>query len=570
MKRNRMRIPAVLLLAAILLVLAGCGGAKPSSPAVGTWEGQYTKLVGDADDARTPETFSLELKADGSGVHHRDDMDFKVTWKLDGEDFSMDETFIGDPIHYTGRLVGDDLNLFNGDPKDIWTCEYVYIRAGGTGAKSAGSTASDGTAASPAQSAAPAPAASPAETESPAASAPDTPSSANAGETGKFIIYEYEAGGNKVNHAMLVESGMGDTYLELNPDGTGTLDLFHTPMDVTWTPGVVTVYGTTNYTYEMADADTLILDMQGVKYVMLRDDGTGAPAGVPAATDEPAATEAPAATDEPAPAKTPAPETDAPHGSGIVSEEKLQKGYVWMENVAKDIFHTTYEELAAYFGVDGAFDKEEYSEHMKVNKRYYKWISEDDSTHFIYVNFEEDEPDTYTISSYNTSGFLGSEAAAKYLDAVKAEALEADKAAAATMEMKEFSFDISLFGKSEEKVTVTLQIPVSGWSFDEQKVHLVDNEDPNTFGAGFIQFKLEDDLADFDFYKDKFENYQEIEAREIGGIPMQGRTYKNIGYEWTEYIAWLDDSHAVSVGIVRVDVSSGTIGDRILSSVSFQ
>ena len=120
MRKNRMKLISVLLAAVMLLGLAACGGgSKTASPAVGTWVGQYTKLVG--DDTRTPETFSLELKADGSGVHHRDDMEFKVTWKLDGEDFSMDEKFIGDPIHYTGKLTGDDLNLFNGDPEDIWT-----------------------------------------------------------------------------------------------------------------------------------------------------------------------------------------------------------------------------------------------------------------------------------------------------------------------------------------------------------------------------------------------------------------------------------------------------------------
>ena len=567
------RILAALLAAILLLALAGCGGGgKSASPAVGTWVGQYTKLVGDTDDARSPETFSLELKADGSGVHHRDDMEFKVSWKLDGEDFSMDEKFIGDPIHYTGKLSGDDLNLFNGDPENIWTYEYVYVREGGTSAKPAPAAGTSGTAGAPAESAAPAaPAASeaPVGTEAPAAPGPAAPTSSGAGETGKFMIYEYEAGGQKINHEMLVESGMGDTYLQLDPDGTGTLDLFHTPMDITWTPGVVTVYGTSNYTYEMADDDTLILDMQGVKYVMLRDDGTGTPAGAPAPAETPAPTGAPAPAETPAPTEAPAPETNAPHGSGIVSEEQLQKGYVWMNKVAKDIFHTTYEELAAYFGVDGAFDKEEYSEHMKVNKRYYKWISEDDDTHFIYVNFEEDEPDTYTVSSFNTSGFSGPDAVTKYLDALLDEAREADKAAAAAMAMKDFSITISPFGKKDDTVTVNLQIPASGWSFDEKKVHLVDNEDPGTFGAGFIQFKLEDDVADFDFYKDKFENYQDIEAREVGGVVMQGRTYKNIGYEWTEYIAQLDETHAVSIGIVRVDVSSGTIGDRILNSVRF-
>ena len=113
--------------------------------------------------------------------------------------------------------------------------------------------------------------------------------------------------------------------------------------------------------------------------------------------------------------------TNAPGGDGIVTEEQVQKGYVWMSDVAENIFDVTYEELAAYFGVDGAFDKEEYSEYMEKNYRYYKWISSEDDTHYIYVNFAEDESGVYKVSSFNTSGFTGSEAESKYLDIVKAE-----------------------------------------------------------------------------------------------------------------------------------------------------
>ena len=110
----------------------------------------------------------------------------------------------------------------------------------------------------------------------------------------------------------------------------------------------------------------------------------------------------------------------APSGSGIVTEEQVQKGYVWMNEVNKNIFDATYEDIVAYFGVEGQFVKEEYSDHMKANYRYYKWISEDDDSHFIYVNFKENESGVYTVSAYNTSGFSGKEAIAKYLDIVKA------------------------------------------------------------------------------------------------------------------------------------------------------
>ena len=93
----------------------------------GTWTGLYTKFVGDPDSARDEsDTFTLELNADGTGVHHRNGGDFNVSWTLDGADFRMEERFIGDPIIYVGTFTGSGLDIFNGDPDDIWSCEYVY------------------------------------------------------------------------------------------------------------------------------------------------------------------------------------------------------------------------------------------------------------------------------------------------------------------------------------------------------------------------------------------------------------------------------------------------------------
>lgn len=92
----------------------------------GTYEGKYTKLVGDSQ--KNEEEFSLELKKDGTGTHYRDDYSFDVTWSVDGDEFKMTETFIGDPIEYVGTLKGDDLDIFNGDPEDMWTYEYVYVK----------------------------------------------------------------------------------------------------------------------------------------------------------------------------------------------------------------------------------------------------------------------------------------------------------------------------------------------------------------------------------------------------------------------------------------------------------
>ncbi len=257
-------------------------------------------------------------------------------------------------------------------------------------------------------------------------------------------------------------------------------------------------------------------------------------------------------------------------GDGIVTEEQVQKGYVWMNEVNRNIFDATYEDIVAYFGVEGQFVKEEYSDHMKANYRYYKWISEDDDSHFIYVNFKENESGVYTVSAYNTSGFSGTEAIEKYLDIVKAEAAEANKAASANAEMKDFSVEIAQFAKDDVKVKIMTKIPVSGWSFDDSGRCLVENDDPTAFGAGAIRFEVRTNVEDFDYYKDDFENYQDIDDRVIGGITFKGRTYKHIGYNWIQYVAQLDDGRALSIGLTKLECVPGTMPDIILNNMTFQ
>ena len=261
---------------------------------------------------------------------------------------------------------------------------------------------------------------------------------------------------------------------------------------------------------------------------------------------------------------------NASGGTGIVTDEQVQKGYVWMNEVNNNIFDTTYEELVAYFGVEGEFVKEEYSDHMKANYRYYKWISSENPSNFIYVNFVEEKPGVYEVSAYNTSGFSGNEAIEKYLDVVKAEAAEANKAASANASMKDFSVDIAQFAKKDVKVKITTKIPTSGWSYDENGRSLVENDDPSAFGAGKIKFEVSGSVADFDYYKDKFENYKDVEDRVIGGITFHGRTYEYIGYQWLQYVAQIDDGRALSIGLIDMDCVSGTMPDIILTNMKFQ
>ncbi len=411
--------------------------------------------------------------------------------------------------------------------------------------------------------------------------------------SGHYELYEYTGNGQTVSHEMLVQAGMGDTYLDLRDDGTGEFCLFTTVMDITWKEGSIKVYGTTDYTFTL-DGDTMILDMAGVQYTMKKS-GDATTSGDKADTKDEKKdtgktntedkkdtkeTEEDKETDKKSEEnkdteKKSSDKSDAPSGDGLVSEEAVQKGYVWMNKINKDIFNTTYEDMVSYFGVDGEFDKEEYVESMSQNRRYYKWISSENDTHFIYVNFGEKDPaaapGVYKITGFNSSGFSSSEAESKYLSQLEAEASEAGKAAAANAVMKETTLTIHPFSSDDNKIDVKLQMPDSGWSTSESsgKWKLIENEDPDSFGAGFIKLEMNEDVEKFDFYKDKFENYKEIEDREIGGIKMKGRTYKNIGYNWTEYIGTVSEGKAVSVGIVDVDISEGSMGDKILNSISF-
>lgn len=109
----------------------GCGNSKDDkkkedlSAYAGTYKGVYTKFVGDTTKIEN-EVFSLDLKADGTGTSNRDGASYKLTWKVNGKEFTMTETFAGMSIDYNGTLENGKLDIFNGDKNNDFTYEYVY------------------------------------------------------------------------------------------------------------------------------------------------------------------------------------------------------------------------------------------------------------------------------------------------------------------------------------------------------------------------------------------------------------------------------------------------------------
>lgn len=634
MKRQRHLALFLSILLLSLSVLTGCGGKKqeaaPEKAApettsafaanAGTYElysflglslADYAMMSGTTEE-EAKKSFYVELKEDQSALFNMDNEDpEQVKWKLDGENITLYAD--GDEETLDGTLKDGVLRLsIDGE-------EIILIREGavppeldaGTGLAAllgeaegqnsgdsketgadAGTTAAETSAAGTTAAGTKAAETTAAETKAEDTTAAETTAAeTTAAETGaasgdskesagapRYALWEYSANGTTVSHDLLVTAGMGDTYVEFRDDHTGTFMLYNTAMEFTWNDKEIVVFGTTKYPYTIS-GDTLNLDMQGVKYTMKRDDSAGSSSG-----ETKAAAETAAETEAETEAETTgtgsgagAAASDAPGGDGIVSEEDVQKGYVWLNEIqGYNAFSMTYEDLAEYFGTEGQFDKEEYSDHMKRNKRYYKWVSADDPNHFIYVNFDEKDaekaPGVYTVSSFNSSGFRASEAKDKYLGILQEEAREAEKEAAANAPMKKETLTLKTFSGSDT-MDVEVEYPESGWARKDgsSDVKLYNTEDlNNTFGAGFIQFTFKKDVSDFDFYKDKFENYKEIGTREIGGIEMTGRTYKNIGYEWTEYVGQVQDGKALSIGVVKVDLDEGTFGDRILNSIKIK
>ena len=132
MKRTAKIVISALLVLSLVLAFAACGGSSggASNAAAGTYKGVWHKFVGDNEDAKvTNEEFSLVLEANGKGKFIRDGAEFNLTWKLDGETFTMTETFLGLTNDYTGTLKDGRIDIFNGDSTDDLTYEYILVKA---------------------------------------------------------------------------------------------------------------------------------------------------------------------------------------------------------------------------------------------------------------------------------------------------------------------------------------------------------------------------------------------------------------------------------------------------------
>lgn len=121
-------------------------------------------------------------------------------------------------------------------------------------------------------------------------------------------------------------------------------------------------------------------------------------------------------------------------------------------------------------------------------------------------------------------------------------------------------------------VIISSTLPAQGWcpentpfGYNLYQVESCDNVYSN---SPRISININPDIKAFDLHYNDFENLQTIKNRKFGSIDMAGRSYQYVGMDWIEYIGMVDNSHAVSVKISKIDVSSGE-GSAVMDSIKF-
>lgn len=124
-------------------------------------------------------------------------------------------------------------------------------------------------------------------------------------------------------------------------------------------------------------------------------------------------------------------------------------------------------------------------------------------------------------------------------------------------------------------LVLNVTCPDQGWyksastSFGDLKLFPTDDPSHIFSGDPRMLFELEASLDKINYYYDDFENVEELAPRTIGGVELQGRTYKYVGMLWTEYFGEMPTGGWLSIRISGVDIDPGSEGDAVLSSVTF-
>lgn len=109
------------------LVLTGCGKKNDLKKYSGTYSLEYSKYVGDENNA-DDEEWTIVLKEDGTGTSNRDGESYEIEWSMDKDNIKLAEKFMNIKNDYNGTIKDNKLDIFNGDKDNDLTLEAVFIK----------------------------------------------------------------------------------------------------------------------------------------------------------------------------------------------------------------------------------------------------------------------------------------------------------------------------------------------------------------------------------------------------------------------------------------------------------
>ena len=125
------------------------------------------------------------------------------------------------------------------------------------------------------------------------------------------------------------------------------------------------------------------------------------------------------------------------------------------------------------------------------------------------------------------------------------------------------------------EATVMFKIPEGAWCVDpgvRSSFQIINNPttDNVPFRTPYIKVELFETSESLNYYEKDFENLTELESRTIGGVTMNGRSYKNVGIEWIEFYGQIPSGGWISIRLAYMSADPGSDCSNILDSMSFK
>lgn len=125
------------------------------------------------------------------------------------------------------------------------------------------------------------------------------------------------------------------------------------------------------------------------------------------------------------------------------------------------------------------------------------------------------------------------------------------------------------------EATVMFKIPEGAWCVDpgvRSSFQIINNPttDNVPFRTPYIKVELFETSESLNYYEKDFENLTELESRTIGGVTMNGRSYKNVGIEWIEFYGQIPSGGWISIRLAYMSADPGSECSNILDSMSFK